>query len=38
MKFNYGFGFWFENLVRVFKTANPLTVFFFTDWGEDPKL
>lgn len=38
MKFNYAFGSMLENWVRVFQTANPLTVFFFTDWGEDERL
>jgi len=38
MKFNYAFQTWIENLVRVFKSANPLYVFLFTDWGEDPDI
>jgi hypothetical protein len=38
MKFNYAFNTWLENLVRIFKSANPLWVFLFTDWGEDPRL
>ena len=38
IKFNYAFQSALENLVRLFKSANPLNVFLFTDWGEDPKI
>jgi hypothetical protein len=38
MKFNYAFSSWLENLVRVFRSANPVNIFLFSDWGEDPEL
>lgn len=38
MKFNYAFNSWLENLVWVFQTANPLSIFLFADWGEDHRL